>query len=98
MKIDTANDLLDTTIHKLQEKTENMYEAVSAMSQQAKLELQDRIVAKAIIEHEEIGDEDVDVFDEVEDISPENYEEKEKVTSIAIDKFMGGDVKWKRPS
>ena len=71
---------------------------VSAMSQQAKLELQDRIVAKAIIEHEEIGDEDVDVFDEVEDISPESYEEKEKVTSIAIDKFMGGNVKWKRPT
>ena len=62
----------------IEEKTENMYEAVSAMSQQAKLELQDRIVAKAIIEHEEIGDEDVDVFDEVEDISPENYEEKKK--------------------
>ena len=81
----------------IEEKTENMSEAVSAMSQQAKLELQDRIVAKAIIEHEEIGDEDVDVFDEVEDISPENYEEKEKVTSIAIDKFMGGNVKWKRP-
>ena len=82
----------------IEEKTENMYEAVSAMSQQAKLELQDRIVAKAIIEHEEIGDEDVDVFDEVEDISPENYEEKEKVTSVAINKFMGGDVKWKRPN
>ena len=82
----------------IEEKTENMYEAVSAMSQQAKLELQDRIVAKAIIEHEEIEDEDVDVFDEVEDISPENYEEKEKVTSIAIDKCMGGNVKWKRPT
>ena len=81
----------------IEEKTENMYEAVSAMSQQAKLELQDRIVAKAIIEHEEIGDEDVDVFDEVEDISPENYEEKEKVTSIAIDKFMGGMLNGKDP-
>mgnify|MGYP000129393251 FL=1 len=82
----------------IEEKTENMYEAVSAMSQQAKIELQDRIVAKAIFEHKEIGDEDVDVFDEVEDISPDNYEEKEKVTSIAIDKFMGGNVKWKRPT
>ena len=82
----------------IEEKTENMYEAVSAMSQQAKIELQDRIVAKAIIEHKEIEDEDVDVFDEVEDRSPENYEEKEKVTSVAINKFMGGNVKWKRPT
>ena len=82
----------------IEEKTENMYEAVSAMSQQAKIELQDRIVAKAIVEHQEEGDEDIDVFDEIEVRSPENYEEKEKVTSVAINKFMGGDVKWKRPT
>ena len=50
----------------IEEKTENMYEAVSAMSQQAKIELQDRIVAKAIVEHQEEGDEDIDVFDEIE--------------------------------
>tara|TARA_Y100001970_G_C14010280_1_gene738031 strand:+ start:29 stop:313 length:285 start_codon:yes stop_codon:yes gene_type:complete len=82
----------------IEEKTENMYEAVSAMFRQAKLELQDRIVAKAIIDHQEAENEDVDVFDEIQEPSPEDYEEKEKVTSIAIDKFMNGDVKWRRSS
>ena len=80
----------------IEEKTENMYEAVSAMSQQAKIELQDRIVAKAIVEHQELEDEDVDVFDEIKEKSPDNYEEQEKVTSVAIGKFMGGDVKWRK--
>ena len=48
----------------IEEKAENMYEAVSAMSGQAKLELQERIVNKAILSHQE---EELDVFDEVED-------------------------------
>ena len=52
--------------YEIEEKTENMYEAVSAMSQQAKIESRDRIVAKAIVEHQEEGDEDIDVFDEIE--------------------------------
>ena len=37
----------------IEEKAENMYEAVSAMSGQAKLELQERIVNKAILSHQE---------------------------------------------
>ena len=76
----------------IEEKAENMYEAVSAMSGQAKLELQERIVNKAILSHQE---EEIDVFDEVEEISPENYEEKEKVTTVAIEKFINGEVKWR---
>ena len=56
----------------IEEKAENMYEAVSAMSGQAKLELQERIVNKAILSHQE---EELDVFDEVEEISPDSYEE-----------------------
>ena len=46
----------------IEEKAENMYEAVSAMSGQAKLELQERIVNKAILSHQE---EELEVFDEV---------------------------------
>jgi hypothetical protein len=45
------------------------------------------------MEHQE---EDLDVFDEVEEISPETYEEKEKVTTIAIEKFLNGEVKWRK--
>ena len=55
----------------IEDKAENMYEAVSAMSGQAKLELQERIVSKAILTHQE---EELDVFDEIDEPSPENYE------------------------
>tara|TARA_Y100001936_G_scaffold201251_1_gene203403 strand:+ start:99 stop:377 length:279 start_codon:yes stop_codon:yes gene_type:complete len=78
----------------IEDKVENMYEAVAVMSGQAKVELQERILSKAIMDHQE--EEDLDVFDEVDEISPENYEEKEKVTTVAIDRFIDGDVKWRR--
>ena len=77
----------------IEDKAENMYEAVSAMSGQAKVELQERILSRVIMDHRE---EEMDVFDEVEEISPESYEEKEKVTTLAIDKFVRGEVKWRR--
>ena len=78
----------------IEDKAENMYEAVAAMSGQAKIELQERILSKAITDHQE--EEDLDVFDEVEEPSPENYEEKEKVTTVAIERFIDGDVNWRR--
>jgi|TARA_B100000214_G_C23918972_1_gene605100 hypothetical protein len=78
----------------IEDKAENMYEAVAAMSGQAKIELQERILSKAIMDHQE--EEDLDVFDEVEEPSPENYEEKEKVTTVAIERFIDGDVNWRR--
>ena len=78
----------------IEEKAENMYEAVAVMSGQAKVELQERILSKAIMDHQE--EEDLDVFDEVKEPSPENYEEKEKVTTVAIDRFIDGDVDWRR--
>ena len=78
----------------IEDKAENMYEAVAAMSGLAKIELQERILSKAIMDHQE--EEDLDVFDEVEEPSPENYEEKEKVTTVAIERFIDGDVNWRR--
>ena len=77
----------------IEDKAENMYEAVSAMSGQAKVELQERILSRVIMDHRE---EEMDVFDEVEEISPESYEEKEKVTTLAIDKYVRVEVKWRR--
>jgi len=32
----------------------------------------------------------------VEEPSPETYEEKEKVTTVAIDKFIKGEVTWRK--
>ena len=79
----------------IEDRAENMYEAVAAMSGQARFELQERIVSQAIIDHQE--DEELDVFDEVEEPTPESYEEKEKVTTVAIEKFLNGDVNWRKP-
>ena len=78
----------------IEEQAENMYEAVVAMSGQAKEELHERIVNKAIKEHQDT-ESDLDVFDEIEEPKPEEYEEKEKVTTVAIEKFLDGEVKWR---
>ena len=77
----------------IEDKAENMYEAVAVMFAQARIELQERILNQAIIDHQE---EELDVFDEIEEPSPENYEEKEKVTTVAIDSFINGEVEWRK--
>ena len=79
----------------IEEQAENMYEAVVAMSGQAKEELHERIVNKAIKEHQDTESE-LDVFDEIDEPKPEDYEEKEKVTTVAIEKFLDGEVKWRK--
>ena len=78
----------------IEDKAENMYEAVAVMFAQARIELQERILNQAIINHQE--EEELDVFDEIEEPSPENYEEKEKVTTVAIDSFINGEVEWRK--
>tara|TARA_Y100000758_G_scaffold119064_1_gene83708 strand:+ start:735 stop:1010 length:276 start_codon:yes stop_codon:yes gene_type:complete len=77
----------------IEERAENMYEAVAAMFGQARNELHERILSRTILEHQ---NDDLDVFDEVEEPSPETYEEKEKVTTVAIDKFIEGEVTWRK--
>ena len=78
----------------IEQQSDNMYEAVVAMSGQAKEELSERIVNKVIKDHQ---DTELDVFDEVEEeITPDNYEEQEKVTTLAIEKFLIGEVKWSK--
>ncbi len=77
----------------VEDRAKNMYEAVAAMSGQARTELEERILSKAIQDHQQ---EDLDVFDEVDEITPETYVEKEKVTTIAINKFLDGEVTWRK--
>ncbi len=77
----------------VEERAENMYEAVAAMSGQARYELQERILSRTIQEHQ---NDDLGVFDEVEEPTPETYEEQEKVTTVAIDKFLEGEVTWRK--
>ena len=77
----------------VEELAKNMYEAVAVMFGQARNELQERIVSKTILEHQ---NDDLDVFDEVEEPTPETYEEKDKVTTVAIKKFLDGEVTWRK--
>mgnify|MGYP001267068483 FL=1 len=80
-------------LRSIEEKVENMYEAVCIMFGQAKRILDDRIVEASIKDAEE---EDYGVFDEVPEILPEDYVELDKATSVAIEQFIDGDVKWRK--
>ena len=72
---------------------DNMYEAVAAMFSQARRELGERVLEATL---QEVESDDYGVFDEVEESTPEEYVEKEKVTTIAINKFLDGDVTWRK--
>ena len=80
------------SFREIEEQTGDIYEAVVVMERRAKQILRDRLVEKIIIEEEsrEMG-----VFDEVPDeIDPETYQEVEKVTTVAIEEFINGDLTW----
>ena len=81
-------------LRSIEEIVENMYEAVCIMSGQAKRVLDDRILQASIKDAEE--EEDYGVFDEVKEVSPEDYVEMEKTTSVAVEQFMEGSVKWRK--
>ena len=80
-------------LRSIEEKVDNIYEAVCVMSGQAKRILDERIVQASIKNAEE---EDYGVFDEVQEKSPEDYVEMEKTTSVAVNQFIDGDVKWRK--
>lgn len=77
----------------VEEHADNMYEAVAAMFSQARRELGERVLEATL---QEVESDDYGVFDEVEESTPEEYVEKEKVTTIAINKFLDGDVTWRK--
>ena len=80
-------------LRSIEEKVDNIYEAVCVMSGQAKRVLDERIVQASIKDAEE---EDYGVFDEVQEKSPEDYVEMEKTTTVAVNQFIDGDVKWRK--
>ena len=77
----------------VEEHADNMYEAVAAMFSQARRELGERVLEATL---QEVESDDYGVFDEVEESTPDEYVEKEKVTTIAINKFLDGDVTWRK--
>ena len=80
-------------LRKLEKQSKNIYEAVVVMSKRARQINQERYEEKVILETDDISD--LDVLDELPQIDPDEYEEKEKVTSEAMDQFMSGEIEWK---
>ena len=80
------------SLRKMEEKAKNIYEAVVVMSKRARQINQERFEEQVIEESEEL---ELDVLDELPDIKPEDYVEKEKVTTMAMDEFLEGKVNWR---
>ena len=79
-------------LREIEKQSKNIYEAVVVMSKKARQINQGRYEEKVIDESEDISE--LDVLDELPQIDPENYEEKEKVTTEALDQFLSGEVQW----
>jgi len=80
------------SLRKIEEQAKNIYEAVVVMSKRARQINQERFEEQVIEESEEL---ELDVLDELPDIKPEDYVEKEKVTTKAMDEFLEGKVNWR---
>ena len=83
------------SIKNMEEKTNDLYEAVVIMSKKAKQVINERTIEKLM----RVSDEtEMGVFDEEENINPEDYEELTKPTTVAVDLFVNGDLEWKKKS
>jgi len=81
------------SIRNMEEKTSDIFEAVVVMSKRAKQILNNRIVEELITSADE-EEVEMGVYDQIEEKNPEDYEELEKVTTIAVNEFVDGDIKW----
>ena len=80
-------------LRKLEKQSKNIYEAVVVMSKRARQINQDRYEEKVTNETDDISE--LDVLDELPQVDPDEYEEKEKVTTEAMDEFLSGDLQWR---
>ena len=83
------------SIQKMEDRTDDIYEAVVVMSKRAKQVLNNRIMEKmmdAAIEDVEMG-----VYDQIVDENPEDYVESEKAATVAVNEFMDGKLEWGEP-
>ena len=79
------------SIRDMEKRTGDQYEAVVVMSKRAKQVLRNRIVEDQIDSMEEV---EMGVYDEIVEKKPEDYEELDKVTTVAVNEFLRGDLKW----
>ena len=78
-----------------QVNTNDLYEAVVVMSKKAKQVVNERTIEKLmhVSDQAEMG-----VFDDEENINPEDYEELTKPTTVAVDSFVNGNLEWTKKS
>ena len=80
------------SIRKMENQTQDFYEAVVVMSKRAKQVLNNRIAEKMMVSNEEV---EMGVYDQIFEKNPEDYEEVEKVTTVAVKEFINGELVWK---
>ena len=85
--------LKPVSFSKMDEQTDDIYEAVVVMSQRSKQILRDRLIETMLKEEEE---KDMGVFDEIIDPDSVTFQETEKETTIAIDEFLKGELSWRK--
>ena len=79
------------SIRDMEKRTGDQYEAVVVMSKRAKQVLRNRMTEDQIDSTEEV---EMGVYDEIIEKNPEDYEELDKVTTVAVNEFISGDLKW----
>lgn len=84
--------LKSISIRKMENQTQDFYEAVVVMSKRAKQVLNNRIAEQMMVSNEEV---EMGVYDQIFDKNPEDYEEIEKATTVAVKEFINGELVWK---
>ena len=79
---------------KLLKKTDDIYESVAVVSRRAKQILQERVLKQLIEENTELPEEE-GVFSEPIHRADIDFDNEEKVTSIALNEYLEGNVNWK---
>ena len=85
--------LKPVSFSKMDEQTDDIYEAVVVMSQRSKQILRDRLIENMLKEEEE---KEMGVFDEIIDPDSVTFQETEKETTVAIDEFLKGELSWRK--
>ena len=85
--------LKPVSFSKMDEQTDDIYEAVVVMAQRSKQILRNRLIETMLKEEEE---KEMGVFDEIIDPDSVTFQETEKETTIAIDEFLKGELSWRK--
>jgi len=80
------------SIRVIEEKTNDVFEAVVVMTKRSKQVIHERLVERALNME---GQEELSALDPIpEEKDPEDYIEHDKPTTVAINDFMTGKIKW----